>query len=80
MFFAGNDVIRFMGIDRAGFPKLDRFGSIMYPLESDCFLLNEDTINTNPKMMTGVLISSPLEMTPNADTKKQIATCKVEIF
>lgn len=23
---AGNDVIRFMGIDRAGFPKLDRFG------------------------------------------------------
>lgn len=73
-------MIRFMGIDRSGFPQLGRFGSIMYPLESDYFLLNEDTINTNPKMMIGVLISSPLEMTPNADTEKQIATCKVEIF
>lgn len=61
MFFAGNDVIRFMGIDRAGLPKLDRFGLIIYPLESDYFLLNEDSININPKMMIG----SPLEMNPS---------------
>lgn len=60
----GNYVITLSELTGPEFSKLERFGWVIYLLESVNFLLNEDSINANHNMMLRVLISSLLEINP----------------